>query len=320
MIVSAGLAGAFGGLIAVGLLSVGTIAGREGWRVIFFVEGIITIGIGAILVVIFPDDPERTKYLNEKERELAIKRIFIDQPQIKESKEKIQRDLVRRGLLNINTFGCIWIFSCGNLTVQGLGIFLPSVLRVNYPDASTVRIQLLTAPVYIASMFVGIFVTYLCVRLRAHWYFTIGGSCLAILGYGLWVGTGPSNTQIRYAACFINMTAGFTMGPVSIGWSAANASPDTIRAMVGAVVTGFGVAGAIAGLWAYPAHTAASGYRPGNIFNVSMAASSVVCGIGLYLYQKKENKRRVEGLRDYRLEKGGIDKLGNLHPSYLYIH
>lgn len=33
------------------------------------------------------------------------------------------------------------------------------------------------------------------------------------------------------------------MGPVSIGWSAANASPDTIRAMVGAVVTGFGVVG-----------------------------------------------------------------------------
>lgn len=86
------------------------------------------MGIGIILLFIFPDDPERTKYLNERERELAIKRIYVDQPQvsssffftsslsrpktphsqIRETKEEIDRDLIRRGLLNINTVGAIW--------------------------------------------------------------------------------------------------------------------------------------------------------------------------------------------------------------------
>lgn len=33
-------------------------------------------------------------------------------------------------------------------------------------------------------------------------------------------------------------------GPIAVGWAAANASPDTIRAMVGAVVTGIGNIGA----------------------------------------------------------------------------
>lgn len=97
--------------------------------------------------------------------------------------------------------------------------------------------------------------------------------------------------------------------------------------MVGAVVTGFAgfgsyfladiksscvlpliLSGAVGGLWAYPANTAASGYRPGNIFNVSMGVSCILCSTGLMLYQRRENKRRDEGLRDYRLKKGGIEK------------
>lgn len=278
------------------------------------------MGIGIILLFIFPDDPERTKYLNERERELAIKRIYVDQPQIRETKEEIDRDLIRRGLLNINTVGAIWLYCCTNVTVQGLGVFLPSVLRVNYPGASNVRIQILTVPVYIVAMVVTLIITYLCVRLRTHWYFAALGGALAITGYGIWVGTGPDDAQLRYAACFLNMSSGFILGPVALGWAAANASPDTIRAMVGAVVTGFAGFGAVGGLWAYPANTAASGYRPGNIFNVSMGVSCILCSTGLMLYQRRENKRRDEGLRDYRLKKGGIEKLGNLHPSYRYIH
>ena len=34
-------------------------------------------------------------------------------------------------------------------------------------------------------------------------------------------------------------------GPIAVGWAVANASPDTLRAMVGAVVTGIGNIGAI---------------------------------------------------------------------------
>lgn len=44
MLAAAGLAGRFGGLLASGLLSLGTIAdGIESWRNIFFVEGYVSI-------------------------------------------------------------------------------------------------------------------------------------------------------------------------------------------------------------------------------------------------------------------------------------
>ncbi len=108
---------------------------------------------------------------------------------------------------------------------------------------------------------------------------------------------------------------------------------------MGAVVTGIGGIGSIAGVWAYVATDAGSGYHKGNSFNLAMAASLCVTAIGLFLYQKRENVHRAKGGRDYRLEKGDVEmcvplvsplkpsrliecsiRLGNLHPSFKFIH
>lgn len=100
---------------------------------------------------------------------------------------------------------------------------------------------------------------------------------------------------------------GFINGPVVLGWAASNASPDTVRAMVGAVVTGLGGIGSIAGVWAYVSTDAPSGYHAGNTFNLSCAASLCVGCISLMLYQRFENAKRERGERNYRLEKPGVD-------------
>jgi hypothetical protein len=210
MLLSAGGAGGFGGLLAAGLLSIDKIGNRSGWRNIFLVEGIMTMGLGLILCVIFPTDPEKTRYFNEEERALAVKRIFADQPQIKESKEKIDKKLVKRGIFNINTLACVWLFAASNTTVQGLGIFLPSILRVIYgPKSSNVHIQLLTVPVYVLATGAGIIISVLCVRLRVHWPFAAFGGLCGIVGYSIWIGTDTTSVHARYAACFINLLGGF---------------------------------------------------------------------------------------------------------------
>lgn len=133
-------------------------------------------------------------------------------------------------------------------------------------------------------------------------------------------------------------------GPVVLGWAASNASPDTIRALVGAVVTGFGGLGMLftplsfspllivlstrfyrRRLVRHPQRTcscetdivihrayvqtdAASGYHKGNSFNLFMAASLCVVSVVLFLYQRMENSKREKGGRDYRLQKGNVDQ------------
>ncbi|KAF9023047.1 MFS general substrate transporter [Hymenopellis radicata] len=320
MLVAAGCAGGFGGLLAAGLLSVDHIGSRKSWENIFLVEGIITTGFGLVLFFIFPTHPEHTRLFNEEERQLAMARLYADQPAIKDTKEEINGRLVKRGLFDVTTIACCWLYIVDNCSVQGLGIFLPSILKTNYPDASTIRIQLLVVPIYVTAGAVALLVTIACIRFRVHWPFSLSGGLLTIIGYSIWISTDASSAKARYAACFLNMTGGFINGPVVLGWAAANASPDTLRAMVGAVVTGIGGIGSIAGVWAYVATDAGTGYHKGNSFNLAMAASLCVTAIGLFLYQKRENVHRAKGGRDYRLEKGDVEMLGNLHPSFKYIH
>ncbi|KAH9479326.1 putative transporter [Psilocybe cubensis] len=76
---SPSLAGAFGGLLASGLLSVSDIGDVQRWRKIFLIEGIITIGFGILLIFFMPADPTVTRLFNDEERELAIARLDADQ-------------------------------------------------------------------------------------------------------------------------------------------------------------------------------------------------------------------------------------------------
>jgi MFS family permease len=79
---SASLAGAFGGLLATGLTKIPK-WGSEGselhtWRNIFFFEGFITIIVGMIAPKFLPRHPGDCKFLNDKEKMIALQRLAIE--------------------------------------------------------------------------------------------------------------------------------------------------------------------------------------------------------------------------------------------------
>lgn len=79
---------------------------------IFLVEGIITVGWGILMIWLFPTDPENSKMLNEEERALAIRRMYVDQPSIGTTKEKATKKLVKRGVFSVTTIACSWCVLC----------------------------------------------------------------------------------------------------------------------------------------------------------------------------------------------------------------
>lgn len=276
--------------------------------------------MGIISLYLFPADPSETRIFTEQERSLAMARMFHDQPAIVEHKERITWALIKRGLLNINVMVGAWIYICDQITVQGLSIFTVTILKLNYPGRSTVEIQLLSVPPPIFGAVFGMGVAYVTMKTRRHGLAIACCAAVNVVGYSIWLAS--TNAQARYAAIFLNTAGGFSWGVLVLSWTLANAAPDTVRNVANGAVSGLANIGSIAATWSYVSTDAGSGYRIGNSLNVATGASVIVAALGLTMYQRRENRRRAEGRRDYRLQ-GSADKitmLGHLHPEYRYIH
>lgn len=74
-IVMSPLAGAFGGLLASGILTLDHFGGLESWRMIFAIEGIITCGVSIVAFFTLTDRPETARWLSSEEKTLAIARV-----------------------------------------------------------------------------------------------------------------------------------------------------------------------------------------------------------------------------------------------------
>ncbi|KAH8196116.1 hypothetical protein TruAng_009715 [Truncatella angustata] len=73
------LSGAFGGLIAAGILkNMDGVAGLHAWKWLFIIESVLTIIVAFVAFFCLPDLPRTTRWLNEQERELAAWRLEAD--------------------------------------------------------------------------------------------------------------------------------------------------------------------------------------------------------------------------------------------------
>ncbi|KAJ7574271.1 MFS general substrate transporter [Mycena floridula] len=315
------LAGAFGGLLASGLLSVKDIGGVTSWRKIFFIEGIITTGIGLLCFFILPTDPQHTRMLNAEERALALARIDADQAaRTYGRKEPTTLRLVLRSF-NFNarrsqTTVCAMCYLMINISFQGLSLFMPTVVAT-----STVQNQLRTVPPYLVGAVWAVTNAYSSYKMRQRVTPIVLSVVLMVMGYAIAVGT--KNAHARYAACFLSYAGGSVTGPMLLAWGTDNAAPDTVRAVTTAIIPGslgVGALGSIIAVWTY-LPTDAPDYHKGNSLNLGTSSTVFVLTILGAIYIRWENAKRDRGERDYRLEgkdSQEIERLGYLHPNFRY--
>jgi MFS family permease len=148
-IVTAPLSGAFGGLLASGILKLSHFGGLHSWRMLFAIEGIITIGLSLIAYLTLTDRPSTARWLTPEERDLAITRIKSERVATTEVLDKIDTPKVLNGIFSPVTLTTAFIFLLNNITVQGLGFFLPTIIATIYPANSVIYQQVKTVPPYI---------------------------------------------------------------------------------------------------------------------------------------------------------------------------
>lgn len=71
-------AGAFGGLLARGIMEMDNIGGRTGWQWIFIIEGLATAAVAVYAFFVMNDYPSDAKFLTPDERKETTRRLAED--------------------------------------------------------------------------------------------------------------------------------------------------------------------------------------------------------------------------------------------------
>jgi MFS family permease len=226
-IVMAPLAGAFGGLLASGILKLDQFGSLKTWRMIFAIEGVITIGLSLIGFFTLTDRPATAKWLSAAEKDLAIARIKSERVATTVVLDGIDKPKLLRGIINPVTLSTSFIFLLDNVTVQGLAFFLPTIVATIYPAKSTVEKQLFTVPPYVVGAFFTVLFPLISWRIDRRQIFIILSAPMMMIGYIMFLAS--VDPQVRYGATFLIASSAFALGPMTNAHVSANVVSDTAR-------------------------------------------------------------------------------------------
>ncbi|KAL8292238.1 hypothetical protein RQP46_001704 [Phenoliferia psychrophenolica] len=295
-VVSAPLAGAFGGLLASGILKLNSVGQYRSWRMIFIIEGILTMGVGIISWFLLSGSPETASWLTAEEKALAVARIKSENVGSTVVVDQMSRKAVLDGCFAPTTLLVSLIFMLDNITVQGMGFFLPTIIKTIYPQKTTIQLQLQTVPPYIVGSFFCLLVPYLGWKTnrRALWM-TISAP-LIIVGYIMFLAS--KNPQVRYA------------------------TSDSMRAGAIGTVVMFGNLGGLVATWTYLPRDAPQ-YKRGNSVNLGTSSAILGLTVATWAWQAWQNRKKERGHHDHVLDGKSteeIEHLGTAHPAFRYLH
>nr|CRX79029.1 hypothetical protein [Leucosporidium scottii] len=302
------------------ILKLPPIGNIHSWRLIFFIEGIITTGLGIIAYFILTDRPEVASWLSVEEKRLSEARIKSENAGSVVAVERLKKQTILNGIFSINTWLLAFQFLWVNITVQGVSVFMPTIVKALYPNNSVIANQLKTVPPYVVGAAVNLALPYMAFKTKRRCYAMFAAAPLAIIGFALFLGSNSNN--VKYAATFLVTSGAFPFGALCTGAASANASPDGARAAAIGTVVMIGNIGGLISTWTFTPNYAPR-YVPGNAINLTGAILIFLLTGVMLGYQTWENKQRDKGRRDHRLEGLTHEQqalLGHKHPAFRYSY
>jgi MFS family permease len=315
-IVCAPLAGAFGGLLASGILKLHSFGGLHRWRMIFAIEGLITICLSLVSFFTLTDRPATAKWLTEDEKALAIARVKSERVGTTEVLDKIDNAKVLKGIFSPVTLATSIIFLLNNITVQGLAFFAPTIVSTIYPGRSIIFLQLHTVPPYVVGAFFTLLIPFFSWRYDRRAIFFIISVPFVIIGYIIFLAS--KDAHARYAATFLIATGAFSFGALCNAQVAANVVSDTARSSAIGTNVMFGNIGGLIATWSFLPFDGPN-YPIGNGLNLATSSSILVLSIGLLLWMKASNKRREASQGSSELDGLSTKQIQDLdwkHPMF----
>lgn len=188
LLVSAALSGSFGGLFAFALLKMDGIAGLEGWRWLYIIEGCGSVVVAIVVAFLLPDNFENARFLNEDDRKLMRIRAEVDA--LYDPKPNFDWAEVKKAFMDPKTWISCWSQFWGDICSFGYSTFLPLIIKSFGFD--TVTTQLLLIPVFFWAACAYVTVSWMSDRWQKRVIFMIPAGMVTAIGYAINLG---SNTR-----------------------------------------------------------------------------------------------------------------------------
>ncbi|KGO38456.1 Major facilitator superfamily domain, general substrate transporter [Penicillium expansum] len=219
------IAGAFGGLFAYGIQTMGTRRGLAAWRWLFIVEFCFTIFIGGIGWIFIPDSAETAWYLNEEEKDTM--RLKRERDYVLRGEEKFDWKWATESLKDPFVYFLGIAFFTSSVAINGFGVFLPSI--INGLGYTSLQANYMTIPVYVLGAISLLTQVYFSDKLKRRSIFIIGCCVPVAVGYLICVGT--SSSGAGYAGMFILVLGLYPISTLAVTWATNTFAPDSKRAI-----------------------------------------------------------------------------------------
>ena len=312
---TASLAGAFNGLLSHAIqLNLDGKNGWAAWRWIFFVEGLIPIGWGFVIIALLPSTPETVKRIfTSEEKRLVIRR---SREAHNTGESKIRPKALLQNLSDPTFWLLALIDSCIHFTETSLPNFLPSIIQgIGWGND---KAQLMSSIVYVCASVSIIFWARVADKTGQRGILIIVNCSIGLFGFILL--RYLISPQARFGAVCLLTTGVYPCVLLVIIWLALSIPGYTHRssaaAMVNMIAQVFGILGNFA-------------YTDGPLYHRGLAVSSSLLGVALLasallLWRVKTlNKKKYMEKFTIRAEhdrEKSIDEIGNKHPDFYFSY
>ncbi|RDW91671.1 MFS general substrate transporter-45 [Coleophoma crateriformis] len=303
------LSGAFGGLIAYGIESMGTRHGLESWRWLFIVEGAASVGLCGICWFLLPNTAEDAWFLTAQEKECMRTRKFRDIVN-RGSADDSPMEYVKMAFSDVCAYLAAACLFCCSIAIFGFGTFLPTIIKgLGY---TSLQANYLTIPVYIFATCTLAAATFASDLMKKRTVVLCILPIPVIVGYIMVCAT--ANHAIGFFAMFLCGGGIYAFNCILLTWVSNNLAPDYKRSVGVPLFICLGNISGIVSSNIYPSSDSPR-YIMGNAVSAGMEFLALGCVVVMWWTLKRRNSEK-ERMRAEGLEENG--KHGDKALDFVY--
>ncbi|PBK77367.1 MFS general substrate transporter [Armillaria solidipes] len=288
---AASVAGALSGILAYGISFMDGLAGMEGWRWIFLVEGLMTIVLGLLGPIIILDSTAYCgKWLSDEEKKFLILRQKYTETGPVPPAEHFDWKYVKMAFTDWQMIFQIGIYVTHGALGYSISFTLPVIIKSL--EFTTYESYLIPVPIYIAACVLTYFNSWWGDRRRNRFLHIVVPFTGAIIGVAICFATAGKKhiAGVNLFGLILIVFASYSPVPTSVSWMANNVIGYKKVIAMG-MLMGIGNCSGLIGSNIYLTSESPK-YQTGYGVSLALAVMGITCAIVLKIIYARENKSR----------------------------